>query len=139
MRTAIPTLFAILSLASPFAYGCKSPLLPDHLTGEGAQWTRPYWVMKVIDIDHGQVTVAATGEFGHLGEIGKPVVLKFLAHEDPQARCAMHLRHGHTYLLRSVSESDPYLISRYDWPGAIDSEDPQFRGYIQDLKSASGR
>jgi hypothetical protein len=139
MRIAIPTLLATLSLASPFAYCCKSPLLPDHLTGEKAHWTRTYWVAKILDIDHGDVTVAATGDFGHLGEIGKPVTLRFSEHEDAQARCAMHLRHGHTYLLRSVSESDPYAISRFNWPGAIDSEDPRFPGYIHDLKSASSR
>jgi hypothetical protein len=65
--------------------------------------------VKIIDIDHGQVAVAATGEFGH------------------------------TYLLRSINESDPHLISRFNWPGAIDSEDPKFNGYIQDLRKASGR
>ena len=139
MRIATLTLSATLSLASPFAYCCKSPLLPDHLTDEGAHWTRTYWVLKIVDINHGQVTVAATGDFGHLGEIGKPVMLKFLEHEDPEARCAMHLRHGHTYLLRSVSESDPYLISRFNWPVAVDSEDPKFHGYIQDLRNASHR
>jgi hypothetical protein len=32
MRIATLTLFASLSLASSFAYGCKSPLLPDHLS-----------------------------------------------------------------------------------------------------------
>jgi hypothetical protein len=142
MRTITLTLFATLSLASSFAYGCKSPNLPDHLTDlteTGAHWTRTYWVLKIIDIDHDQVTVAATGDFGHLGEINKPVTLRFLEHEDPEARCAMHLRYGHTYLLRSVSESDPYLISRFNWPGAIDSEHPQFMGYVQDLKRASRR
>ena len=129
-------LFATLSLASTFAYGCKSPLLPDHLIEKGTHWTRTYWVAKITDIDHGQVTVTATGDFGHLWEIGRPVKLKFLEHEDPEARCAMHLRHGHMYLLRSVRESDPYLISRFDWPGAIDSENPKFNDYIQDLKNA---
>jgi hypothetical protein len=137
MRIITLTLFATMSLASSFAYGCKSPLLPDHLVEKGSHWTRTYWVLRVIDIDHGQVTVAATGDFGHLGEIDKPVTLRFLDHEDPEARCAMHLRHGHTYLLRSISESDPYLISRFNWPGAIDSEHPNFLGYIQDLKRAS--
>ena len=96
-------------------------------------------MMKIIDIDHGAVTVEATGAFGHLGEIGKPVTLRLLDHEDPEARCAMHLRHGHTYLFRSVSEADPYLISRYNWPGAIDSEDKHFSTYIRDLVRASGR
>lgn len=139
MRITALALSAILSLVSPLAYCCKSPLLPDHLTDEGAHWTRTYWVLKVIDINHGQVTVAATGDFGHLGETGKPVVLRFLEHEDPEARCAMHLRHDHTYLLRSVSESDPYLVSRFNWPGAVDSEDPKFQGYIKDLKKASRR
>jgi hypothetical protein len=139
MRIATLTLSATLSLASPFAYCCKSPLLPDHLTEKGAHWTRTYWVLKILDINHGQVTVAATGDFGHLGEIGKPVTLRFLDHEDPEARCAMHPRHGHTYLLRSVNESDPYLISRFNWPVAIDSEDLKFQGYIQDLKKASRR
>jgi hypothetical protein len=137
MRIITLTLFATMSLASSFAYGCKSPLLPDHLVDKGSHWTRTYWVLRVIDIDRGQVTVAATGDFGHLGEIDKPVTLRFLDHEDPEARCAMHLRHGHTYLLRSISESDPYLISRFNWPGAIDSEHPNFLGYIQDLKRAS--
>jgi hypothetical protein len=139
MRTITTMLFAALCLASPFAYSCKSPILPDHLTDEGAHWWRSYWVMKIIDIEHGKVTVAATGDFGHLGEIGKPVTLKFLEHEEPEARCAMHLRHGHTYLLRSVNESNPYLISRFNWPVAIDGEDPKFQGYIQDLKKADRR
>jgi hypothetical protein len=139
MRIATLTLFSTLSLASPLAHCCKSPLLPDHLTDEGAHWTRTYWVAKIIDIHHGQVTVAATGDFGHLAEAGKQVTLRFMEHEDPEARCAMHLRHGHTYLLRSVNEVDPYLLSRFSWPGAIDSEDPKFLGYIQDLKKASRR
>jgi hypothetical protein len=139
MRVTTLLLFTALSLASPVAYCCKSPILPDHLTDEETHWARNYWVLKVLDIEHGEVTVAATGDFGHLGEIGKPVKLMFLAHEEPQARCAMHLRHGHTYLLRSVNESNPYLISRFNWPVAIDSEDPKFQGYIQDLKKADRR
>ena len=139
MRTITTMLFAALCLASPLAYPCKSPILPDHLTDEGAYWWRTYWVMKIIDIDHGKVTVAAAGDFGHLVEIGKPVTLRFLEHEEPEARCAMHFRHGHTYLFRSVSESEPYLISRFNWPGAIDSENPNFNGYIQDLRRARGR
>jgi hypothetical protein len=139
MRIATLFLFAALSLASPFAYSCKSPILPDHLTGKGAHWTRTYWVAKIIDIDHEQVIVAATGDFGHPAQIDKPVTLIFLEHEDPKARCAMHLRHGHTYLIRSVDESNPLLISRFNWPGAIDSEGPKFLVYIQDLKKASFR
>jgi hypothetical protein len=92
--------------------------------------------VKILDKRGGEIIGAATGEFGHLDEIGKPVTLRFLDGEEPQARCAIHLQIGKTYLLRSVSETDPYVISRFDWVH-VESDHPKFSQYVEDLKKAS--
>ena len=139
MRILTLVVLAALScLASP-AFACKSlAKYPEHLWGSAVGWWQPYRVVEVVETLDEQFVVIVKRNFGDKTDVEKRTTLQFTANEEAHAICPISLEVGKTYLVQTMSGTEPLQISRYNWLN-MPSTDPKYDGYVQDLEKAEVR
>ena len=133
MRISTLVIFAAFSCLASSAFACKTiARYQEHLWGSSADWRQPYRVVKIVEASDDSFVAIVQRNFANEMDIGKRVVLRFMANEEAHAVCSISLEVGKTYLVRLKSSTDHLVISRFNWYN-IPSTHPKFDTYLQDL------
>ena len=127
-----------LSLVSP-AFACKEFVaFPDHLSKELLNLPSNYYVVNIESIEQDRFTGVLVEKLGSRQVIGKQISMKFRTGEEGHAVCPLTLMLHKTFLLRSDSQHEPFLVSRFH-PFNIGETHEKFATYLQDLKAVASR
>lgn len=131
-------LAALSCLASP-AFACQIlAKYPEHLWGSAVGWWQPYRVVEVVEAHDDHFVVTVKRDFGNKTDVGKRTTLQFIANEEAHAICPVSLEVGKTYLVQTMTSTEPLQISRFNWLN-MPTTDPKYDGYVQDLEKSEVR
>jgi len=129
-------ILAGLSCLAPPAFACKQlAKYPEHLWGSTVGWWEPYRIIEIVEAHEQHLVVVVKRNFADNTDVGRRTTLRFVPDESPYAMCPISLEVGDTYLVRSMSRSEPLVIQRFNHLN-ISSTHRKYDGYLRDLERA---
>jgi len=133
MRISTLVIITAFSCLTSSAFACKTiARYQEHLWGSTADWRQPYRVVEIVEATDDSFVAVVRRNFANEMDVGKRVVLRFMANDEAHAVCSISLEVGKTYLVRLKISTDHLVISRFNGHN-IPSTHPKFDTYLQDL------
>ena len=140
MRIILLLMPAILCAWSAPAFACKElARYQEHLYGFAPGWWSPYRVVEIVEAGKDEFTAILKRNFADKTDSGgRHVTLRFIPNEEAHAMCSISLEVGQTYLVRTTRETEPLMVSRFNWYN-IPHTHQMYDSYLSDLEKAEIR